>query len=50
LDSKQLNPRNNWKDKSEYDKNREKLSEMFVKNFKKYNDCNDLDLYGPIIE
>jgi phosphoenolpyruvate carboxykinase (ATP) len=48
LDSKQLNPRNNWNDKNEYDQYRKKLSEMFIQNFKKYNDCNNLDNYGPL--
>jgi len=49
LDSNQLNPKNNWKDQKQYDKYRIQLSKMFIKNFKKYNDCYDLENYGPII-
>lgn len=31
-----LNPRNAWKDKELFDKTRDTLAEMFIKNFKKY--------------
>ena len=31
-----LNPRNAWSDKELFDKTRDTLAEMFIKNFKKY--------------
>jgi len=44
VESSLLNPRNTWCDKTEYDKTRVKLSEMFIKNFKKYvTDSSEFD-------
>ncbi|PHR57066.1 MAG: phosphoenolpyruvate carboxykinase (ATP) [Arcobacter sp.] len=33
-----LNPRNAWEDKDAFDKTRDKLAEMFIENFKRYDD------------
>jgi phosphoenolpyruvate carboxykinase (ATP) len=47
-----LNPRNSWEDKEAFDKTRDKLAEMFVKNFKKYQVENsefDYSAAGPKI-
>lgn len=47
-----LNPRNTWDDKEIYDRMRDKLAHMFVKNFKKYltqNDEFDYSKAGPAI-
>ncbi len=38
IESTILNPRNTWTNKEEYDKNLEKLAQMFIKNFDKYTD------------
>ncbi len=38
VDSQMLNPRNIWKDKTEYDQTSRKLAEMFIVNFKKFAD------------
>jgi len=43
-----LNPRNLWENKNNYDNQLQKLAEMFIINFKKY-DCPDLEPYGPQI-
>lgn len=46
-----LNPRNAWKDKELFDKTRDKLAEMFIDNYKKYQDAEHTDYapFGPII-
>jgi phosphoenolpyruvate carboxykinase (ATP) len=36
LDPKILNPRNAWEDKDKFDATRDKLGQMFINNFKKY--------------
>ncbi len=36
IDPKVLNPREAWEDKEAFDKTRDKLAEMFIENFKKY--------------
>jgi len=47
-----LNPRNAWEDKEEFDKTRDKLAEMFIKNYTKYQDGDHTDYapFGPIVE
>lgn len=44
-----LNPRNAWEDKDKFDKTRDTLAEMFIKNYKKYLDADhpDFSSYGP---
>jgi phosphoenolpyruvate carboxykinase (ATP) len=45
-----LNPRNTWEDKEAYDRQLRKLAEMFVENFKRYEDTPEGRLYrdaGP---
>ena len=37
-----------WKNEDEYMTNLQKLGEMFIKNFRKYN-LEDMEKYGPII-
>ena len=49
LDSEQLNPKNNWENKEEYDKYRTQLAEMFIKNYQKYKDNEGLENYGPVL-
>ena len=46
-----LNPRNAWEDKELFDVTRDKLAEMFVANYKKYQDGEHTDFapFGPII-
>ena len=46
-----LNPRNAWEDKELFDKTRDELAEMFVNNYKKYQDADHTDYapFGPII-
>jgi phosphoenolpyruvate carboxykinase (ATP) len=46
-----LNPRNAWANRDEYEKTRDKLAEMFIKNYKKYQDGVEVDYsqYGPIV-
>jgi len=46
-----LNPRNAWEDKELFDKTRDDLAEMFVANYKKYQDGEHTDFasYGPIV-
>ncbi|WP_372999827.1 phosphoenolpyruvate carboxykinase (ATP) [Sulfurimonas sp.] len=46
-----LNPRNAWEDKELFDKTRDKLAEMFVANYKKYQDGEHTDYapFGPIV-
>ena len=51
LDCNMLNPINTWTNKNEYYKYRNKLSNMFKENFKKYSDhplYNELIKVGPI--
>jgi phosphoenolpyruvate carboxykinase (ATP) len=53
VDTKLLNPRNTWEDKKRYDKEREKLAQMFIDNFQKYlgkDDKFDYVAAGPVIE
>ncbi len=47
-----LNPRNAWADKDEFDRTRDELAEMFIKNYDRYNDGKNTDYspYGPKIE
>ncbi len=47
-----LNPRNAWEDKELFDKTRDKLAEMFISNYKKYQtkDHTDFAPFGPILE
>ncbi|MEA1955012.1 MAG: phosphoenolpyruvate carboxykinase (ATP) [Campylobacterota bacterium] len=47
-----LNPRNAWEDKAEFDKARDSLAEMFIANYKKYQDGEHTDYapFGPIVE
>jgi phosphoenolpyruvate carboxykinase (ATP) len=47
-----LNPINTWGNKQEYYKESEKLAQMFISNFERYNDninMKNLIKYGPII-
>ena len=51
-DNNVLNPRNTWENKEEYDAQLKKLAEMFVENFKRYEDIDTEDDYskaGPAI-
>jgi len=41
VNTKVLNPRNTWEDKEAYDKQLRKLAEMFVENFKRYEDVKE---------
>ena len=43
IDPEILNPRNAWKDKDEFDETRDTLAEMFIENYKKYNDGEHTD-------
>jgi len=47
-----LNPRNAWEDKDEFDKTRDELAEMFIKNYTKYQDDEHTDYseFGPKLE
>ena len=47
-----LNPRNAWEDKEAFDTARDNLAEMFVKNYKKYQEGVEVDYapFGPIVE
>ena len=47
-----LNPRNAWEDKELFDKTRDKLANMFVQNYKKYQEGAQVDYapFGPIVE
>jgi phosphoenolpyruvate carboxykinase (ATP) len=52
VDPKLLNPRNSWDNKEEYDAACRKLGDMFVKNFKKFEDdpaARTLVAAGPIV-
>ena len=46
-----LNPRNAWEDKELFDKTRDELAAMFIKNYKKYQDGEHTDYapHGPIV-
>ena len=46
-----LNPRNAWEDKDLFDKTRDNLAEMFITNYKKYQDGSHTDYapFGPIV-
>lgn len=46
-----LNPREAWKDQSEYDQQRKKLAEMFTKNYEKYiiPGVTDYSKHGPLV-
>jgi len=52
IDPNVLNPRNAWEDKELFDNTRDKLAEMFIENYKKYQDGEHTDYapYGPIVE
>ena len=47
-----LNPRNAWEDKELFDTTRDELAEMFIENYKKYQDAEHIDYapFGPIVE
>ncbi|WP_457748779.1 phosphoenolpyruvate carboxykinase (ATP) [Sulfurimonas sp.] len=48
-----LNPRNAWEDKEAFDRTRDKLADMFVENFKRYQDADsefDFSAAGPKVE
>jgi phosphoenolpyruvate carboxykinase (ATP) len=52
IDPNVLNPRNAWEDKEEFDQTRDKLAEMFIENFKKYQTADsefDFSAAGPKI-
>ncbi len=52
IDPNVLNPRNAWADKEAFDKTRDKLAEMFIENFKKYQTDDsefDFSAAGPKI-
>ena len=52
-DNKVLNPRNTWEDKDAYDNQLKKLAEMFIENFKRYEDVPEGKEYekaGPKID
>jgi len=52
VNTKVLNPRNTWEDKEAYDKQLRKLAEMFIENFKRYEDVKEGKEYekaGPKI-
>ena len=51
IDPEILNPRNAWNDKAAFDKTRDTLAEMFIKNYKKYQDGEHTDYapFGPIV-
>ncbi|SFV75338.1 Phosphoenolpyruvate carboxykinase [ATP] [hydrothermal vent metagenome] len=52
IDPNVLNPRNAWADKELFDKTRDKLAQMFIDNYKKYQGEGYVDYapYGPILE
>lgn len=47
-----LNPRNAWEDKQEFDKTRDELAQMFINNYKKYQEGahTDYSQFGPSLE
>ena len=47
VDSKLLNPINNWNDKDEYQKQLKDLVSQFQENFKKYNVQPEIVSAGP---
>jgi phosphoenolpyruvate carboxykinase (ATP) len=45
-----LNPRNAWADKEEFDRTRDELAQMFIKNYARYKDGHeDYSPFGPIV-
>ena len=49
-DNNVLNPRNTWKDKEAYDEKLRELANMFIENFRRYNDSGsefDYSVAGP---
>ncbi len=49
-DNNVLNPRNTWENKEDYDNQLKKLAEMFIKNFKRYEDVpegKEFEKAGP---
>jgi len=52
IDPDILNPRNAWADKDEFDRTRDELAKMFIKNYDRYNDGVNTDYspYGPKLE
>ncbi len=53
VDTAVLNPRLAWEDSQEYEKTRDKLAEMFIENFKRYDDESsefDYSAAGPKIQ
>ena len=50
VDSKILNPREAWNDKTEYDNNSIKVAQYFIENFKKYGkEIEYLENAGPTL-
>ena len=52
LDPEILNPRNAWEDKEAFDKTRDELAQMFIDNYRKYQEDTtktDFSSAGPII-
>lgn len=49
IDPNILNPRNAWENKEEFDATRDKLAQMFIENYKKYQDGEHTDFapFGP---
>ena len=45
-----LDPKATWADKAAYDKQAHKLAEMFVKNFKQFENVDHLVAAGPKLE
>jgi len=47
-----LHPRNAWTNKDEFDKARDELAKMFIKNYNRYKDGGNMDYspYGPKLE
>lgn len=41
VETRLLNPANTWEDKAKFEESRDKLAQMFVKNFKRYEDVKE---------